>query len=93
MKMGLSKTSSVIAFLSLLVNPIIAASSWSFNDASVTVQSKGSGVGAGLKEKYAGIFGLLGHVAAVQKANGRCYIGSPHRIPCPNLCLSNRRIL
>lgn len=51
MKMEISRTSCILAFLSLLVSPIVAASSWSFNDASVTVQSKGSGVGAGLKEK------------------------------------------
>ena len=29
-----------------------AASSWGFTDATVSVQGKGSGVGAGFKEKY-----------------------------------------
>lgn len=28
-----------------------AASSWSFNEATLTVQGKGSGIGSGLKEK------------------------------------------
>lgn len=32
--------------------PIEAASSWGFGDATVSVQTKGAGVGAGLKEKY-----------------------------------------
>jgi len=30
---------------------VSAASSWSFEDASVSVQSKGAGVGAGAKDK------------------------------------------
>lgn len=29
-----------------------AASSWTFTEASVSVQGKGAGVGAGVKEKY-----------------------------------------
>ncbi|KAI9885008.1 MAG: hypothetical protein M1823_003210 [Watsoniomyces obsoletus] len=40
----------VPALLLLFVSQVLAAS-WSFNDATVTVQAKGSGVGAGLKEK------------------------------------------
>ena len=31
---------------------ISAASSWSFEDGTVTIQGKGSGVGGGVKEKY-----------------------------------------
>lgn len=31
--------------------PATAASSWGFTDATVSVQTKGAGVGAGLKEK------------------------------------------
>ena len=30
----------------------LAASGWTFADATLTVQGKGSGVGSGLKEKY-----------------------------------------
>lgn len=30
---------------------VSAASSWSFEDATVTISSKGAGVGAGTKEK------------------------------------------
>ena len=30
----------------------LAASSWGFDDATVSVQGKGSGIGGGLKEKY-----------------------------------------
>ena len=32
---------------------VSAASSWGFEDATLTIQSKGAGVGGGLKEKYA----------------------------------------
>lgn len=32
----------------------LAASSWSFEDATLTVQEKGAGVGGGVKEKYVG---------------------------------------
>lgn len=31
---------------------VSAASSWSFDDATLTVQAKGAGVGGGVKEKY-----------------------------------------
>ena len=31
---------------------VLAASSWGFEDATVSVQGKGSGIGGGLKEKY-----------------------------------------
>ena len=29
-----------------------AGSSWGFNDATISIQGKGSGVGAGFKERY-----------------------------------------
>ena len=32
---------------------VSAASSWSFEDATLTIQSKGAGAGGGLKDKYA----------------------------------------
>jgi oligosaccharyltransferase complex subunit delta (ribophorin II) len=40
------------ALLLASLSPALAASSWSFSEASLTVQGKGSGVGTGLKEKY-----------------------------------------
>ena len=42
-----------------LVTATLAASSWSFEDATLTIQAKGSGVGGGVKEKYAGPFDAL----------------------------------
>ena len=32
---------------------VSAASSWGFEDATLTIQSKGAGAGGGLKERYA----------------------------------------
>ena len=40
----------VLLFLS--ATNICAAASWSFTDATVSVQGKGTGVGGGFKEKY-----------------------------------------
>lgn len=44
------------SFLSSLLlvgaSAVSAASSWGFDEATLTVTSKGSGVGSGLKEKY-----------------------------------------
>lgn len=44
------------SFLSSLLlvgaSAVSAASSWGFDDATLTVNSKGSGVGSSLKEKY-----------------------------------------
>ncbi len=41
-----------IAVLLLCSERAIAATSWTFSDASISVQGKGSGVGGALKEKY-----------------------------------------
>lgn len=39
---------------------LAASTAWTFTDATLTVQGKGSGVGSGLKEKYAdGFDGML----------------------------------
>jgi len=35
-----------------LASAVTAASSWSFEDATLTVQGKGAGVGGSVKEKY-----------------------------------------
>jgi oligosaccharyltransferase complex subunit delta (ribophorin II) len=42
---------SVAALVALGASSVSAASGWGFSDATVTVQSKGSGVGGGAKEK------------------------------------------
>lgn len=45
--------------LSLLASatiPTVVASSWGFTDATVSVQTKGAGVGSGVKEKYRHLF-------------------------------------
>ena len=40
----------VVPLLSL-VSSVFAAGSWSFEDATLTIQGKGAGVGGGVKEK------------------------------------------
>lgn len=45
-------TSGALALLSCFTSVVLAASSWSFDDATLTVQGKGAGVGGGVKEKY-----------------------------------------
>lgn len=42
---------SLIPSLLLSGASIASAASWAFNDATLTVQAKGAGVGAGTKEK------------------------------------------
>lgn len=44
--------SLVFSILSL-VSLVSAASSWAFEDATLTIQAKGAGVGGGKQEKYA----------------------------------------
>jgi oligosaccharyltransferase complex subunit delta (ribophorin II) len=39
---------------------LCAAASWSFTDATVSVQGKGTGVGGGFKEKYESLYDLRG---------------------------------
>lgn len=46
----------ILAYLALVLNPVYAASSWGFDEASISVQGKGAGVGGGIKEKYAASF-------------------------------------
>ena len=38
--------------LSLCIVSLVSATSWGFDDATVSVHGKKAGVGAGLKEKY-----------------------------------------
>lgn len=45
-------TAPLLSLLSLAYTAN-AASSWSFEDATLTVQGQGAGVGGGVKEKYA----------------------------------------
>ena len=42
----------VATFIFCWLLQAVAAASWGFSEASLSVQSKGAGVGAGLKEKY-----------------------------------------
>ena len=42
---------SIVLSLLLVASAVNAASSWSFEDATLTVQGKGAGVGGGVKEK------------------------------------------
>ena len=39
--------------LALCAGNLASAASWGFDDATISVQGKGAGVGGGLKEKYA----------------------------------------
>ena len=48
----------VVPLLSL-ASAALAASAWTFDDATLTIQGKGSGVGGGVKEKYAALYSLL----------------------------------
>lgn len=48
-----------LGLLSAALPSVYAASAWGFSDATVSVQTKGAGVGAGLKEKYAPIAFLV----------------------------------
>ena len=50
--MRVLKTLLQTVALLLCSETAFAASSWTFSDASVSVQGKGSGVGGGLKEKF-----------------------------------------
>lgn len=45
---------SILPSLLLLggVSPTLGAPSWGFEDATISVQSKGAGIGGGFKEKY-----------------------------------------
>ena len=45
--------SSAVAFFAFAGAQSALAASWAFQDATVTVQGKGSGVGGGLKEVHA----------------------------------------
>jgi hypothetical protein len=38
--------------VSCAASSALAASSWTFDDATLTIQGKGAGVGGGVKEKY-----------------------------------------
>lgn len=40
-----------LSLLAFTAAPTAAASAWGFTDATVSVQTKGAGVGSGLKEK------------------------------------------
>lgn len=46
-------SSVFVALLSSVLSLVAAASSWGFTEATLSVQSKGQGVGGGLKEKLA----------------------------------------
>ena len=46
-----SLSTIAVAFLAS-TSAVLAASSWSFEDATLTIQGKGAGVGGGEKEKY-----------------------------------------
>jgi hypothetical protein len=50
--MQLWHTALQLCLLASATIPTAAASSWGFTDATVSVQTKGAGVGSGLKEKY-----------------------------------------
>lgn len=41
-----------VALAALSVSSAVHAASWTFEDATLTVQGKGAGVGGGVKEKY-----------------------------------------
>jgi len=45
---------SILPSLLLLgrVSPALSAPSWGFEDATISVQSKGAGIGGGFKERY-----------------------------------------
>ena len=47
----------LVSFLSL-TSSALAATSWSFEDGSLTIQGKGSGVGGGVKEKYVTVISI-----------------------------------
>lgn len=49
-----------------LCQGVFAASSWTFTDATVSVQGKGSGVGSGSKEKYDCTFSHILPILTVQ---------------------------
>lgn len=52
------------SLLPVLALPLVAAaSSWGFTDATVSVTSKGQGVGGGLKEKYIARDYVMHHTA------------------------------
>jgi oligosaccharyltransferase complex subunit delta (ribophorin II) len=54
--MQLWHTALQLCLLASATIPTAAASSWGFTDATVSVQTKGAGVGFGLKEKYSHSF-------------------------------------
>ncbi len=43
---------SILFAVCLFASVVLAANLWSFEDATLTVQGKGAGVGGGVKEKY-----------------------------------------
>ena len=43
---------ALYAVVAILSAGAASAASWGFDDATITVQGKGAGVGGGLKEKY-----------------------------------------
>lgn len=50
--MKLGQLALQLGILASAVSPLAAAASWGYTDATVSVQAKGAGVGAGLKEQY-----------------------------------------
>jgi hypothetical protein len=61
-KMHLLRHALQLGLLALTVPSVYATSSWGFSDATVSVQAKGAGVGAGFQEKYAAPFDLKNNV-------------------------------
>jgi len=44
--------SQALVALAAAASAVHAAGAWSFEDATLTIQEKGAGVGGGVKEKY-----------------------------------------
>jgi hypothetical protein len=51
-KMMLLRTALQLGLLVASAPSVLAATSWGFSDATVSIQTKGAGVGVGLKETY-----------------------------------------
>jgi len=69
----------VLPLLSLGIGSSLAAS-WGFEDATLSIQGKGAGVGGAVKEKY-----VPGPIGRYNKADK--YLDSPRTHHCPKISL------
>ena len=71
-----------LALVAAVLGSQVCAASWAFEDATLTVQGKGAGVGGGAKEKY----GTITHAIEPQLTLQIGY-RLPRRSPLPSLFL------